>query len=71
MKDEYARLKHQRDLENSIKFQRKSMMAFASGVEFLNSKFDPFDIKLDGWSESLHENLSDYDDVFEELHEKI
>ena len=70
MKDEYSRLKHQRDLENSIKFQRKTMMAFASGVEFLNSKFDPFDIKLDGWSESLHENLADYDDVFEELHEK-
>ena len=39
------------------------MLAFASGVEFLNSKFDPFDVKLDGWSESLHENLSDYDDV--------
>lgn len=70
MKDEYTRLKNQRDLENSIKFQRKSMMAFASGVEFMNSKFDPFDVKLDGWSESLHENLNDYDDVFEELHEK-
>jgi len=70
MQDEYSRLKKQRDLENSIKFQRKTMMAFASGVEFLNSKFDPFDIKLDGWSESLHENLMDYDDVFEELHEK-
>ncbi len=70
MKEEYSRLKNQRDLENSIKFQRKSMMAFASGVEFLNTKFDPFDIKLDGWSESLHENLTDYDDVFEELHEK-
>ena len=70
MKEEYSRLKNQRDLENSIKFQRKTMMAFASGVEFLNSKFDPFDIKLDGWSESLHENLNDYDDVFEELHEK-
>ena len=70
MRGEYSRLKSQRDLENSIKFQRKSMMALASGVEFLNSKFDPFDIKLDGWSESLHENLTDYDDVFEELHEK-
>lgn len=70
IRDEYSRLKHQRDVENSIKFQRKTMMAFASGVEFLNSKFDPFDIKLDGWSESLHENLGDYDDVFEELHEK-
>ena len=51
-------------------FKEKTMLAFASGVEFLNSKFDPFDVKLDGWSESLHENLSDYDDVFEELHEK-
>tara|TARA_Y100000389_G_C17454254_1_gene516961 strand:+ start:735 stop:1937 length:1203 start_codon:yes stop_codon:yes gene_type:complete len=70
MKEEYERIKKQRDLENSIRFQKKSMMAFASGVEFLNSKFDPFDIKLDGWSESLHDNLSDYDDVFEELHEK-
>lgn len=70
MKDEYARIKHQRDVENSIKFQRKTMMAFASGVEFLNSKFDPFDVKLDGWSESLHENIDDYDEVFEELHEK-
>ena len=70
IKEEYERIKKQRDLENSIKFQRKTMMAFTSGVEFLNSKFDPFDIKLDGWSESLHDNLSDYDDVFEELHEK-
>ena len=70
MKEEYERIKKQRDLENSLKFQRKTMMAFTSGVEFMNSKFDPFDIKLDGWSESLHENISDYDDVFEELHEK-
>ena len=70
MREEYGRIKKQRDLENSIKFQRKTMMAFSSGVEFMNSKFDPFDIKLDGWSESLHENLTDYDDVFEELHEK-
>ena len=26
------------------------MMAAITGLEFLNSKFDPFDIKLDGWS---------------------
>ena len=41
-----------------------------TGLEFLNSKFDPFDIKLDGWSESIHENINDYDDVFTELYEK-
>jgi hypothetical protein len=70
MREEFLRIKAQRDIENSVRFQRKSMMAFISGVEFLNSKFDPFDVKLDGWSESVHENLSDYDEVFEELHEK-
>ena len=57
-------------IEKSIKFSRKILMAVTSGVEYLNGKFDPFDIKLDGWSESVHENVHDYDDVFEELHEK-
>lgn len=70
MKLEYDRLKRDRDLDNSIKFQRKALMMFSSGVEFLNSKFDPFDVKLDGWSESIHESIDDYDDVFEELYEK-
>ena len=46
------------------------MMACCSGIEFLNNRFDPFDLKLDGWSESVHENVNDYNEVFEELHEK-
>ena len=36
----------------------------------MNGKFDPFDIKLDGWGESINENLEDYDEIFAELHEK-
>ena len=46
------------------------LIALVTGIEFLNTKFDPFDIKLEGWSENVHENVNDYDDVFEELHEK-
>jgi hypothetical protein len=46
------------------------LMAVINGMEFLNSKFDPFDIKLDGWSEQINENLEDYDDIFAELHDK-
>jgi hypothetical protein len=46
------------------------LLAFVSGLEFLNSKFDPFDLKLDGWSEAINENIEEYDDVFGELHEK-
>ena len=46
------------------------MMAIINGIEFLNGRFDPFDIKLDGWGEQLNENITDYDDVFGELFEK-
>ena len=70
IREEFNNLKAQRDIQNSIKFQRKMMMATVTGIEFLNSKFDPFDIKLDGWSESIHENVNDYDEIFEELHDK-
>tara|TARA_B100000519_G_C14209874_1_gene422132 strand:+ start:68 stop:1192 length:1125 start_codon:yes stop_codon:yes gene_type:complete len=70
MRNEYFKLKKQREIDNSIKFQRKVMMAAITGLEFLNNKFDPFDIKLDGWSESVNENINDYDEVFEELAEK-
>jgi len=70
MQFEHDRLKKQRDVEKSIKFSRKILMALVSGVEFLNGKFDPFDIKLEGWSENVMENVADYDEVFEELHDK-
>ena len=42
-------------------------MTFISGVEFMNNRFDPFDLKLDGWSESVHENITDYKDIFAEF----
>ena len=70
MRNEYIKLKKQRETENSIKFQRKMLMACITGVEFLNGKFDPFAIKLDGWSESMNEGINDYDEIFEELHDK-
>lgn len=70
MKLEYERLKRDKEVDASVKFQRRMLMACVSGVEFLNNKFDPFDIKLDGWSENVHEGIEDYDDVFEELHDK-
>jgi hypothetical protein len=45
-------------------------MTAITGIEFLNNKFDPFDLKLDGWSEQINENVDDYDEIFGELHEK-
>ena len=70
MQGEYEMIKSEKEKSNSVKFQGKMMMAFVSAVEFLNGKFDPFDINIDGWGESVSENLDDYDEIFGELHEK-
>ena len=70
MRNEYLKLKKQREIDNSVKFQRKVLMAMVTGMEFLNNKVDPFAIELDGWSESVNENIFDYDEIFEELHLK-
>lgn len=70
MQGEYEMIMEEKSKQNSVKFQSNMLMAVINGMEFLNGKFDPFDIKLDGWSEQINENLTDYDDVFGELHEK-
>ena len=67
---EYDRLVDAKNLEASIRFQRQCLMGMVTGAEFLNGKFNPFDWQLDGWSESVHENVEDYDEVFEELYDK-
>lgn len=70
MKGEYETIKADAEKKSSVKFQRQMMLAAVSGLEFLNGRFDPFDLKLDGWSEAVQENIEEYDDVFGELHEK-
>lgn len=70
MRAEYHRVLREKEVDASIRFQRKMLMAFVTGIEFLNTRFNPFDIKLDGWSEQVNENVNDYDDIFEELHDK-
>lgn len=70
MTGEYESLVSEREKSNSVNFQGKAMMACITGLEFLNNKFDPFDLKLDGWAESISENIDDYNEIFEELHDK-
>ena len=70
MKGEYDTQMEERERHNSMKFQGKMLLACITGLEFLNNKFDPFDLKLDGWSEQVNENINEYDEIFGELHEK-
>lgn len=70
MMGEYEMIVSEKERQNSVKFQGNMLSTLINGIEFLNSRFDPFDFKLDGWSEQFNENISDYDDIFAELHDK-
>lgn len=70
MRAEYHRVLREKEVDASVRFQRKMLMAAVTGIEYLNTRFDPFSIRLENWSEQVHENIGDYDDIFEELHEK-
>jgi len=70
IKGEFERLVDARNLESSLRFQRQALMGVVTGLEWMNNRFDPFDLNLDGWSESVHENVEDFDEIFEELYDK-
>lgn len=70
LRTEYKRITYSIEADQSIRFQRRMLMACVTGLEFLNKRYDPFDVHLDGWSESMMENIDDYDSVFEELYVK-
>ena len=55
MKREFERITRKMEIDKSVRFQRKMLIAFVTAIEFMNTKFDPLDLKLDGWSESVHE----------------
>jgi hypothetical protein len=70
LRTEYKRITYSIEVDSSIKFSRRMLVACVSGLEFLNKRYNPVDVYLDGWSENVVENLDDYDGVFEELYNK-
>ena len=59
-------------MEQGVKVSKNVLVSVCSIIEFLNNKFDPLDIVLDGWSEDINESVDhgDYDEVLEDLYEK-
>jgi hypothetical protein len=70
MRREYTKITRDMEVNGSIKFSRRMLMACVTGIEFMNKRYDPFDVKLEGWSETVMESMDDYDNVFERLHDK-
>lgn len=70
MRTELNKIIRERKVDESIKFQRSILVTTATGIEMLSARFNPLGARLDGWSESVNEDIDKYDDVFEELHTK-
>lgn len=70
IRSEYIRIKNEIELESSLAFSRKMLMAVVSTMEFMNKRYDPFDLQLEGWSESVMENMDSYDGTLEKLYYK-
>lgn len=70
LRNESARLKKKVEVERSQQLLRSMTVAGAGFLEWANNKYDPLEADLEGWTESIQINIDNYDDVFEELHEK-
>ena len=70
VKNEYEAIKEDAGKKASIKFQGSCMKMLINGIEFLNDKFDPFDVNLDGWGDKVDEDMNEYDDIFGQLYDK-
>jgi hypothetical protein len=70
IRTEVKRITYGIEVDQSIKFSRRMLVACVTGLEFMNKRYNPFEIQLEGWSESVMESVEDYDTVFEELYVK-
>jgi len=70
IEDEYESAIEDKRKRDAVKIQGNWLITMANTIEYGNSMFDPFGISLDGWGESISEDIDSYSEVFEELHEK-
>ena len=70
LRTEVKRITYSIEVDKSVKFSRRMLIACVTGLEFLNKRYNPFEIQLEGWSENIMESVDDYDEVFEELYVK-
>jgi len=70
LRSEVSRIRSEAELENSIQFSQRMLVAAVSLIEWGNKKYDPFDLYLDGWSMSIADNVNSFDSVLEKLYFK-
>lgn len=77
MNSDYFTMKYEHQLhtnirskQNFVNWTSSLMLNCIYGVEILNDKYNPFELKLTGWSEQINADITNYYDVFGEIYEK-
>ena len=70
IEDEYEGALDDKRKRDSVKIQQNWLITMVNTIEYGNSMFDPFGVSLDGWGESIGEDIDSYNEIFEELHAK-
>lgn len=70
IEDEYEGALDDKRKRDSVKIQQNWLITMVNTIEYGNSMFDPFGVSLDGWGESIGEDVDSYNEIFEELHDK-
>jgi hypothetical protein len=70
IEDEYEGALEDKRKRDSVKIQQNWLITMVNTIEYGNSMFDPFGVSLDGWGESISEDIDSYGEIFEQLHEK-
>lgn len=72
LRSEYESIRREANLEQGLQVSKNMLISSCSLLEYLNNRFDPMDVVLDGWSEEVHEDVEEgkYDEVLEELYYK-
>lgn len=70
MKYEYELHKSIRAKQNGINWMSSMTLNAIYGIEMLNEKYNPFDLKLRDWSKEMSAEINNYYDIFGELYEK-
>lgn len=70
MKYEYELHRGIRSKQNWVKWSSNVLLTCVHGLEMMNNKYDPFKLKLKGWSQIMNTEITSYYDIFGELYEK-
>ena len=70
VEDEYEGALDDKRKRDSVKIQQNWLITMVNTIEYGNAMFDPFGVSLDGWGESISEDIDSYGEIFEQLHDK-